>query len=164
MQSMSFRSKWTLDNISLTTEHSNDILNSLVLFSLTCWELKRNLKKNVIKDGNCVGGSITYDSPCKSSSVIWWHLLTKVLIFSSVTLLWLRPSFWTVGVRLLQIKAMASGLSWAKQKLISFSLSHLVTIFSIVCRLGWVSNKSKTCRVWEFWRRLSMMCGFLRRR
>ena len=58
--------KYTLGNISLTTDHSNYILNSLVLFSFICWELKnsRNLKKNVIKEANWVGGAITYDSPC----------------------------------------------------------------------------------------------------
>ena len=40
--------KWTLDNISLTTEYSNDILNSVALFSFTCWQLKisRNPKNN----------------------------------------------------------------------------------------------------------------------
>ena len=57
--------KWTLDNISLTTEHSLDILESLVLFSFTCLKMKfsRNLKKDEIKEANWVG-SITYDSPC----------------------------------------------------------------------------------------------------
>ena len=58
--------KWTLDNISLTTEHSLDILESLVLFSFTCLKMKfsRNLKKDVIKEANWVRGSTSYDSSC----------------------------------------------------------------------------------------------------
>ena len=39
--------KSTLNNISLTTEHSHDIPNNLLLFVFTSWQLKilRNLKK-----------------------------------------------------------------------------------------------------------------------
>ena len=57
--------KWTLDNISLTTEHSNDILNSYGLFGFTCWQLKisANLKKNVIKEANWVGGPLLMSHP-----------------------------------------------------------------------------------------------------
>ena len=60
-------SKWTLDNIGLATEHSNDILNSLVSFSFTCWQLKisRNLQKNVIKEANWVGGPLLMTHPVR---------------------------------------------------------------------------------------------------
>ena len=57
--------KWTLEKISLTTEHSHDIQNSLVLFGFTCWQLKvsGNLKKNVIKEANWVGGPLLMSHP-----------------------------------------------------------------------------------------------------
>ena len=53
---------WILDDTILTTEHSNDIPNSLVLFGFTCWLLKISwyFKKNVIKEANWIVGSITY--------------------------------------------------------------------------------------------------------
>ena len=65
--------KWTLNNISLTTEHSHDKANNLVLFVFTSWQLKisRNLKKNVIKETNWVGGLLLMTHPVPPLKVKW---------------------------------------------------------------------------------------------
>ena len=63
-----------LEKISLTTEHSHDIQNSLVLFCFTCWQLKLsgNFKKNVIKEVNWVGGPLLMTHPVLHADFMLW--------------------------------------------------------------------------------------------
>ena len=84
--------KQTLYNISLTTEHSNDILDKTT-------ENFKNLEKDVIKEANWVRGAITYDSPC-IIQVTWWTWIRGLVRTGSIGVTELvrfgEHKFWTL--------------------------------------------------------------------